>query len=129
MIAATNQVGYLVQRHDGRVVGWTAITEPLATRKLAHDRLNALVRTPGAEYRVYAALKPRAAKASLILAAFLCSACNHQAKPVHYNCSPAQRERVQVEAMRQIELINAWDSLARRTVFDAALARNCVVAP
>lgn len=129
MIAATNQAGFVVERHDGPVIGWTAITKSADRRDEALQRMAHLVRTPGAEYRVYPRLSVRAAKATLILAAFLCTACDHQAQPVHYDCSPSQRERVHIEAMRQIELVNAWDSWARRTVYETALARNCVVAP
>ncbi|MDQ1921664.1 hypothetical protein [Massilia pseudoviolaceinigra] len=57
MIAATNQIGFVVERHDGPVVGWAAITDPLDTRTEAKERRDALERTPGAEYRIYPALK------------------------------------------------------------------------
>lgn len=56
MIAATNHLGYVVERFDGLVVGWTAITKPAATRAQAQQQLTDLARTPGAEYRVYPAL-------------------------------------------------------------------------
>ncbi|NHZ94589.1 hypothetical protein [Massilia sp. CCM 8734] len=58
MIAATNQIGFVVQRFDGPDIGWFAITEPV-TRDEAKQQLANLVRTPGAEYRVYAALETR----------------------------------------------------------------------
>lgn len=57
MRTATNQIGHVVERHDGPVVGWIAITAPVATPELAQQQLTDLVRTPGAEYRVAAALE------------------------------------------------------------------------
>lgn len=60
MIAATNQLGHVVQRFDGLVVGWTAITEPAAARAQAQQQLDDLVRTPGAEYRIYPAIAEHA---------------------------------------------------------------------
>lgn len=56
MRTATNHAGHTVQRHDGPQIGWFAITEPAASRELAQQQLDDLVRTPGAEYRVYPAL-------------------------------------------------------------------------
>lgn len=129
MIAATNQAGFVVQRFDGASVGWTAITKPFTTRAWAHAALTQVERTPGAEYRVYPALKGRAVAASLILAAMLSTACGQHVEPAHYECSPEQRERAHVEAMRRIELVNAWDAWARRTVYESVIAQNCVVAP
>lgn len=56
MIAATNEIGHVVQRFEGPGIGWFAITEP-TTRDHALQQLADLARTPGAEYRVYPALK------------------------------------------------------------------------
>jgi hypothetical protein len=55
MIAATNQLGHEVQRHDGRR-GWQAVTDPFATRDIARDHMRDMPKEAGAEYRVYAAL-------------------------------------------------------------------------
>lgn len=56
MIAATNQAGFTVERHDGHL-GWQSmLIVPFATRRLAEFHLQNMHKTPGAEYRVYPAL-------------------------------------------------------------------------
>jgi hypothetical protein len=56
MRTATNQIGHAVERFDGLRVGWIAITEPLTLAE-AVTKLDTMARTPGAEYRIYPALK------------------------------------------------------------------------
>lgn len=57
MITATNQRGHTIERFDGPAVGWIGILgEPFTSRAAAVAYLDGMPRTPGAEYRVYAAL-------------------------------------------------------------------------
>lgn len=60
MNIATNHLGYVVQRFDGPVIGWFAITDPTTTCTQARQHLADLARTPGAEYRVYPVLGEKA---------------------------------------------------------------------
>ncbi|CUI02636.1 hypothetical protein BN2497_10489 [Janthinobacterium sp. CG23_2] len=60
MRTATNHAGYAVERHDGPIVGWTAISQTFTTPELAQQHLETIPRTPGAEYRVYVALGAKA---------------------------------------------------------------------
>jgi hypothetical protein len=61
LVTAVNQRGYTIQRHDGPTIGWVSILEtPLINREAAGAYLDGMPRTPGAEYRVYSALKERA---------------------------------------------------------------------
>lgn len=61
LVTAVNQIGFEIQRHDGPKVGWIGILEtPLTNWDAADAYLDGMPRTPGAEYRVYAALKERA---------------------------------------------------------------------
>jgi hypothetical protein len=56
MRIATNQAGYTVERHDGPL-GWQSmLIVPFATKQLAEAHMRKMAKTPGAEYRVYAAL-------------------------------------------------------------------------
>lgn len=60
MITATNQIGFAIERHDGPRAGWVSILEqPFTNRDAAVAYLDGMPRTPGAEYRVYAALEPK----------------------------------------------------------------------
>lgn len=69
-------------------------------------------------------------KAAIILAAALCSACAPDARiKVEYACTPAQRAAAQVEALREIDVVGASGEWQRSVIYDAALARNCVVKP
>ncbi|HEX8610185.1 MAG TPA: hypothetical protein VF800_02770 [Telluria sp.] len=61
------------------------------------------------------------------LAAALCSACQPHIPKVEYACTAAQREAAQVEASREIDVVGASDGWTRGAIYDAALARNCVV--
>lgn len=60
MPLAVNQIGFEIQRHDGSKVGWVSILEtPLTNRDAAGAYLDGMPRTPGFEYRVYSALRPK----------------------------------------------------------------------
>lgn len=64
MITATNQIGFAIERHDGPKVGWVNILEkPLTSRDAAVAYLDGMPRTPGAEYRIYAALEKKSGSA------------------------------------------------------------------
>jgi hypothetical protein len=57
---AVNQIGHTVERHDGPKIGWVSVLEtPFASLEAAVAYLDAMPRTPGAEYRVYAALEAK----------------------------------------------------------------------
>ena len=58
MRAPTNSIGHAVFRLDGPI-GWVAITETRADRDAALADLDAVERTPGAEYRVQTVLAGR----------------------------------------------------------------------
>ncbi|MDQ1921673.1 hypothetical protein [Massilia pseudoviolaceinigra] len=66
---------------------------------------------------------------TIALAAALCSACEPPDRKVEYTCTPAQREAAQVEAQREIDVVGASGAWERGVIYDAALARNCVVKP
>lgn len=56
---AVNQTGFQIERLDDPR-GWTGILrKPFTDRGIADLYLDGMPRTPGAEYRVYAALKGR----------------------------------------------------------------------
>lgn len=56
MRPADNGTGWVVERHDGPVVGWVAIDGPFAKREHACMALVEMKPTPGADYRVYQSL-------------------------------------------------------------------------
>jgi hypothetical protein len=67
--------------------------------------------------------------AALSLCAALCGGCVPAAPPVAYACTPQQGERAHAAALRDMALINSWDAWARRSVYQAALARHCAPKP
>lgn len=59
MIAATNQVGFCIERH-ALPAGWQAIPHaPFPTRDEALQHLRDMPKAPGVEHRVYASLRPQ----------------------------------------------------------------------
>lgn len=64
-------------------------------------------------------------KATLILVALLCAGCMVEVDD--RSCTQTQRERAQLEAQREIEILHIHAIDDRADVYKKAIGRNCVV--